>query len=67
MTFKEADGDTTLVKSIKAAVSADRKERYQRLDLQKVMKIGTYLYPHFKKVTYLGDVSRSSVRLEAKD
>ena len=31
------------------------------------MKIGTYLHPHFKKLIYLGDVSQSSVRLEAKD
>ena len=67
VTLKEADGDTTLVKSIKATVSADLKERYQMLDLQKVMKIGTYLDPCFKKLTYLGDISRSSVRLEAKD
>ena len=67
VTLKEADGDTTLVKSIKAAVKADLKERHRGLNFQKVMKIGTYLDPHFKKLTYLGDVSRSSVRLEAKD
>ena len=67
VTLNEADGDTTLVKSIKAAVSVGLKERYQMLDLQKVMKIGTYLDPRFKKLTYLGDISRSSVRLEAKD
>ena len=33
VTLKEADGDTTVVKLIKAAVSADLKERYQMLDL----------------------------------
>ena len=37
------------------------------LDLQKVVKFVTYLDPRFRKLTYLGDVSRLSVMLEAKD
>ena len=62
VTLKEIDGDTTLVESIKATVSA-----YFKRDFQKVMKIGTYLHSHFKKLIYLGDVSQSSVSLEEKD
>ena len=46
VTLKEAEGDSSLVKQIKAAL--DLKQRYQDDDIQKLMKIGTLLDPRFK-------------------
>ena len=39
MTLKEAEGDNSLVKQVKAAVLLNLKEWYQDDDIQKLMKI----------------------------
>ena len=67
VTLKEAEGDSSLVKQIKAAVSLDLKERYQDDDIQKLMKIGMLLDPRFKKIPYLSEVERTAIWLQARD
>ena len=65
MTFKENEGDSSLLKQIKAAL--DLKERCQDDDIQKLMKIGTLLDPWFKKIPYLTEVERTAIWLQARD
>ena len=67
VTLKEAEGDSSLVKQIKAAVSLDLKEWYQDDDIQKLMKIGMLLDPRFKKIPYLSKVERTAIWLQARD
>ena len=44
VTLKEAEGDSSLVKQVKAPVLLNLKEWYQDDDIQKLMKIGMLLY-----------------------
>ena len=67
VTLKEAEGDSSLVKQIKAAVSLDLKEQYQDDDIQNLMKIGMPLDPRFKKIPYLTEVERTAIWLQARD
>ena len=67
VTLKEADGDSSLVKQVKAAVALDLKQRYQDDDIQKLMKIGMFLNPRFKKISYLTEVERTAIWLQARD
>ena len=67
VTLKEAEGDSSLVKQIKAAVSLDLKEWYQDDDIQKLMEIGMLLDPRFKEVPYLTEVKQTDIWQQARD
>ena len=67
VTLKEAEGDSSLIKQVKAAVSLDLEQRYQDDDIQKLMKIGMFLDPRFKKIPYLTEVERTAIWLQARD
>ena len=57
------EGDSSLIKQVKAAVSLDLEERCQDDDIQKLMKIGMFLDPWFKKIPYLAEVERTAIWL----
>ena len=61
------EGDSSLIKQVKAAVSLDLEERCQDDDIQKLMKIGMFLDPWFKKIPYLAEVERTAIWLQARD
>ena len=67
MTLKEAEGDSSLIKQVKAAVSLDLEERYQDDNIQKLMKIGMFLDPPLKKILYLTEVERTAIWLQTRD
>ena len=67
VTLKEAEGDSSLIKQVKAAVSLDLEERYQDDNIQKLMKIGMFLDPPLKKILYLTEVERTAIWLQTRD
>ena len=67
VTLKEAEGDSSLVKQVKAPVLLNLKEWYQDDDIQKLMKIGMLLDPQFKKIPYLTEVGQTAIWLQARD
>ena len=61
--LKEAEGDSSLVKQVKAAVLLHFKEWYQDDDIQKLMKIGILFDPRFKMIPYLTEVEWTAIWL----
>lgn len=67
VSLKICDNDDTCTKEIKKAISGDLCSRYQSTDIQKLLKVATYLDPQCKTLPFLSDTEKRFVIDDLED